>query len=102
MGEGRAGNQDQLGPHEQSASVQSWPAPAEIAPQERPALPAQRCPADARSSPLNDTSVQAYRSVMFRLINKLSPNPRLQRTRSAPLRSPLSRKPLGIGSACVA
>jgi hypothetical protein len=23
------------------------------------------------------------------------PNPRLQRTRSAPLRSPLSRKPLG-------
>ena len=24
-----------------------------------------------------------------------APNPRLQRTRSAPLRSPLSRKPLG-------
>ncbi len=35
---------------------------------------------------------------MFRLINKLSPNPRLQRTRSAPLRSPLSRQPLGGGS----
>jgi hypothetical protein len=31
---------------------------------------------------------------MFRLINKLSPNPRLQRTRSASLRSPLSRKTL--------
>jgi len=26
---------------------------------------------------------------------QLSPNPRLQRTRSAPLRSPLSRKPFG-------
>ncbi len=32
---------------------------------------------------------------MLRLINQLSPNPRLQRTRSASLRSPLSRKPLG-------
>jgi hypothetical protein len=26
-----------------------------------------------------------------------APNPRLQRTRSAPLRSPLSRKPFGDG-----
>ena len=31
---------------------------------------------------------------MLPQINK-TPNPRLQRTRSAPLRSPLSRKPLG-------
>ena len=28
--------------------------------------------------------------------NTAAPNPRLQRTRSAPLRSPLSRKPLGV------
>src|SRR5262249_5102588 len=28
----------------------------------------------------------------------MRPNPRLQRTRFAPLRSPLSRKPLGAGS----
>jgi hypothetical protein len=35
---------------------------------------------------------------MSRLINQLSPNPRLQRTRSAPLRSPLSRKPFGAFS----
>ena len=31
-----------------------------------------------------------------------APNPRLQRTRSAPLRSPLSRKPFGDGSGRVA
>jgi hypothetical protein len=30
------------------------------------------------------------------------PNPRLQRTRSAPLRSPLSFETLGVGSACTA
>jgi len=41
---------------------------------------------------LNSKLGRAYRSGMFRLINKLSPNPRLQRTR---LRSPLSRKPFG-------
>jgi len=34
---------------------------------------------------------------MFRLINQLSPNPRLQRTCSALLRSPLSRKSFGVG-----
>ncbi len=33
---------------------------------------------------------------MFALVISLSPNPRLQRTRSASLRSPLSRKPLGF------
>jgi len=41
---------------------------------------------------LNNLLAQAYRPVMSQLINRLSPNPRLQRTR---LRSPLSRKPFG-------
>jgi len=68
---------------------------AEISPQECPALASQRFPTNASSGPLNSTSAQAYRPAMSRLINQLSPNPRLQRTRSAPLRSPLSRKPLG-------
>ncbi len=68
--------------------------PAEIPPHERPSLSSQQFPENASSDPLNRTSVAAYRPVMSRLINKLSPNPRLQRTRSAPLRSPLSRKPL--------
>jgi hypothetical protein len=52
---------------------------------------------------LNSILVQAYRPAMFRLTNRLSPNPRLQRTRSASLRSPLSRKPfgdLGEGHTC--
>jgi len=41
---------------------------------------------------LNSTPAQAYRPDMSRLINKLSPNPRLQRTR---LRTPLGRKSFG-------
>jgi hypothetical protein len=56
---------------------------------------------------LNSISAQAYRGRMSPLNNSLAPNPRLQRTRSAPLRSPLNRKPfgdirsLGIGLACL-
>jgi len=88
----RADSYQQFGPHQHRASVPRWAAPAEISPQERPALPAQRFPSEASSGPLNTTSAQAYRPVMFRLTNKLSPNPRLQRTR---LRSPLSHKSLG-------
>ena len=45
---------------------------------------------------LNSSSAKAYRPAMSRLINQLSPNPRLQRTRSAPLRSLLSRKSFGV------
>jgi hypothetical protein len=92
---GRAGNHPPRGPRPHRAPVPSWRAPVEISPQERPALPSQRFPANANSGPLNSSSAKAYRPAMFRLINQLSPNPRLQRTRSAPLRSPLSRKPFG-------
>jgi len=45
--------------------------------------------------PLNSIPAQAYRPLVFRLINQLSPNPRLQRTPSASPPSPLSRKPFG-------
>jgi hypothetical protein len=38
---------------------------------------------------LNSIPAKAYRRGMSRLINQLPPNPRLQRTRSPPLRSPL-------------
>jgi hypothetical protein len=65
---------------------------AEMASQERPSLPFQRFLANESSGPLNSTSAEAYRSGVFCLINRLSPNPRLQRTR---FRSPLSRKPFG-------
>ncbi len=86
--------------------------PAEISPQERPALPSQRFPVNADSGPLNSSSAQAYRPAMSRLVNQLSPNPRLQRTRAALLlqsthgkipsssgvmRAPLNRKPLAAG-----
>jgi hypothetical protein len=95
---GRAGNQPRHGPHPHRAPLPSWPAPAEISPQERPALPSQRFPANPSCGPLNSSSAQAYRPAMSRLINQLSPNPRLQRTRVCPAggRSPLSRKPLGV------
>jgi len=92
MGEGRAGDQKRFGPHPEGASVQFWPAPAEISPQERPALPSQRFPANASSGPLNRISAKTYRPGMFRLTNQLSPNPRLQRTRMC---APLSRKSFG-------
>ncbi len=49
---GRAGNHPRRSPHPHRAPVPSWPAPAEISPQERPALPAQRFPANATSGPL--------------------------------------------------
>ena len=91
----RVSGHSRFGPHQHRASVPCWPAPAGIVPQERPSLPSQRFPVNGSSSPLNSISAQAYRPVMSRLINQLSPNPRLQRTRSAPLRSPLSRKPFG-------
>jgi len=39
--------------------------------------------------------MKAYRPGMPRLNPIVPPNPRLQRTRSAPLRSPLSCKPFG-------
>jgi hypothetical protein len=42
---------------------------------------------------VSSISAKAYRGRMPRLNITLAPNPRLQRTRSAPLRSPLSRKP---------
>jgi len=75
--------------------VQRWPALAEISPQTRAALPALRFRPDASSDPLNSIPAQAYRLVMFRPSNILSPNPRLQRTPSASPPSPLSRKPFG-------
>ena len=56
----------------------------------RPALPAQRLPADPSSVPLNPAAAEAYRRVMPRLNPTAPPNTALQRTRSAPLRSPLS------------
>ena len=52
----------------------------------------------ARPDTLNSIPAKAYRRSMPRLINQLSPNPRLQRTRSAPLRSPLSRKSFGASA----
>jgi hypothetical protein len=64
----------------------------DISPREPRVLPSQRFPASASSGPLNSSSAQAYRPAMSRPINQLSPSPRLQRTRSAPLRSPLSRQ----------
>ena len=48
--------------------------------------------------PPRNFSCQSLRnSSRWRLLSKMArlPNPRLQRTRSAPLRSPLSRKPFG-------
>ena len=86
-----------FGQHPHRAPVPSWPVPSEISPQERSALPSQRFPRNASSDPLNSSSAQAYCPAMSRLINQLTPNPRLQRTRSAPLRSPLSRQPFGDG-----
>ena len=43
---------------------------------------------------VSSISAKAYGGRMLRLNISLAPNPRLQRTRSAPLRSPLSRQPL--------
>jgi hypothetical protein len=44
---------------------------------------------------LNSVSAKAYRRSLSRLINQLTPNPVLQRTRSAPLRAPLSFETVG-------
>ena len=92
---GRAGDHPRLCPHQNRSSLASWSAPAEVSPQEHPALPPQRFPRRANSRPLNSSSAQAYRPAMSQLINQLSPNPRLQRNRSDPLRPPLSFRTLG-------
>lgn len=43
------------------APVPSWPAPAEISPQERPFLSSQRFPSSASRDTLNSISAEAYR-----------------------------------------
>jgi hypothetical protein len=92
--EGRAGNYLHSGPHQHSASQSTCRRRWRFLRRE------------ARPFRLNDfrrqafvavssSSAKAYRGRMPRLNIALAPNPQLQRTRSAPLRSPLSRKPFG-------
>jgi hypothetical protein len=86
----------QRGPHRQGASKPAWPASVESPPQQTPVpFGSTLSGRDASPGPLNGISAQAYRARMSPLNNSLAPNPRLQRTRSAPLRSPLNRKPFG-------
>ncbi len=54
---------------------------------------------DVRPGPLNNLPAQGYRPAIFPLLKNLPANPRLQRTRSAALRSPLSRGLSGAGVA---
>jgi hypothetical protein len=53
------------------------PTPAEISRQERPPLLSQRLPESRKLRPVEQPLSPAYRRVIFRRINQLSPNPRL-------------------------
>lgn len=81
--EGRASDHPQPGPHQHRAPVPSWRVPGRDLAAEAPSLSSQRFPSDTSPDTLNSISAKAYRRVMSRFINQLTPNPRLQRTRCA-------------------